>query len=176
MLLVDARSPARTDDDGELIPLAEQDRTLWDQELIAEGVAVLDASIGKGTPGEYQLQAAIAAVHDRARYPDETDWPQILALYGLLEQLTGNPVVRLNRAVAAAMAESPSAGLELLQGVDEELTDYYRLDAVRAHLLEMDGDLEAARKHYRAAAERATNLVEQRYLTTRAALLARGAR
>jgi RNA polymerase sigma factor (sigma-70 family) len=176
MLLVDARSPARTDDDGELIPLAEQDRTLWDQELIAEGVAVLDASIGKGTPGEYQLQAAIAAVHDRARYPDETDWPQILALYGLLEQLTGNPVVRLNRAVAAAMAESPSAGLELLHGVDEELTDYYRLDAVRAHLLEMDGDLEAARKHYRAAAERATNLVEQRYLTTRAALLARGAR
>jgi predicted RNA polymerase sigma factor len=171
MLLVDARGPARTDRDGELIPLADQDRTLWDEKLIAEGIAVLDASIGKGT-GEYQLQAAIAAVHDRAREADETDWPQILALYGLLEQLTGNPVVRLNRAVAAAMAESPSAGLELLQGVDEQLSGHYRLDAVRAHLLEMDGDLEAAREHYRAAAERATNLVERRYLTTRAALLA----
>jgi RNA polymerase sigma factor (sigma-70 family) len=176
MLLVDARSPARTDRDGELIPLADQDRTLWDEKLIAEGIALLDGSIGKGTPGEYQLQAAIAAVHDRAREADETDWPQILALYGLLEQLTGNPVVRLNRAVAAAMAESPSAGLELLQGVDEQLSGHYRLDAVRAHLLEMDGDLEAAREHYRAAAERATNLVERRYLTTRAALLARSAR
>ena len=176
MLLVDARSPARTDRDGELIPLADQDRTLWDEKLIAEGIAVLDASIGKGKPGEYQLQAAIAAVHDRARQADETDWSQILALYGLLEQLTGNPVVRLNRAVAAAMAESPSAGLELLQGVDEQLSGHYRLDAVRAHLLEMDGDLAAAREHYRAAAERATNLVERRYLTTRAALLARSAR
>ena len=176
MLLVDARSPARTDRDGELIPLADQDRTLWDEKLIAEGIAVLDASIGKGTPGEYQLQAAIAAVHDRARQADETDWSQILALYGLLEQLTGNPVVRLNRAVAAAMAESPSAGLELLEGVDEQLSGHYRLDAVRAHLLEMDGDLAAAREHYRAAAERATNLVERRYLTTRAALLARSAR
>jgi RNA polymerase sigma factor (sigma-70 family) len=175
MLLVDARSPARTDQDGELIPLADQDRTLWDEKLIAEGIAVLDASIGKGTPGEYQLQAAIAAVHDRARQADETDWPQILALYGLLEQLTGNPVVRLNRAVAAAMAESPSAGLELLEGVDEQLSGHYRLDAVRAHLLEMDGDLAAAREHYRAAADRATNLVERRYLTTRAALLARSA-
>ena len=174
MLLVDARSAARTDDDGELVPLAEQDRTLWDQELVAEGIAVLDASIGKGPAGEYQLQAAIAAVHDRARQADETDWPQILALYGLLEQLTGSPVVRLNRAVAAAMAESPSAGLELLEGVDEQLSGHYRLDAVRAHLLEMDGDLEAARKHYRAAAERATNLVEQRYLTVRAAALATG--
>ncbi|HEU5064883.1 MAG TPA: DUF6596 domain-containing protein [Gaiellaceae bacterium] len=176
MLLVDARSPARTDRDGELIPLADQDRTLWDEKLIAEGIAVLDASIGKGKPGEYQLQAAIAAVHDRARQADETDWSQILALYGLLEQLTGNPVVRLNRAVAAAMAESPSAGLELLQGVDEQLNGHYRLDAVRAHLLEMDGDLAAAREHYRTAAERATNLVERRYLTTRAALLGRSAR
>jgi RNA polymerase sigma factor (sigma-70 family) len=176
MLLVEARSPARTDRDGELIPLADQDRTLWDEKLIAEGIAVLDASIGNGAPGEYQLQAAIAAVHDRARRADETDWPQILALYGLLEQLTGNPVVRLNRAVAAAMAESPSAGLELLQGVDEQLSGHYRLDAVRAHLLEMDGDLEAARKHYRTAAERATNLVERRYLTTRAARLAHSGR
>jgi RNA polymerase sigma factor (sigma-70 family) len=104
MVLIDARSPARTDEAGELIPLAEQDRTLWDRELVAEGVALLDASIGKGKPGEYQLQAAIAAVHDRAPHAAETDWPQILALYGLLEQLTGSPVVRLNRAVAAAMA------------------------------------------------------------------------
>jgi RNA polymerase sigma factor (sigma-70 family) len=171
MVLIDARSPARTDEAGALIPLAEQDRTLWDRELVAEGVALLDASIGKGKPGEYQLQAAIAAVHDRAPHAAETDWPQILALYGLLEQLTGSPVVRLNRAVAAAMAEGPSAGLELLRGIDEQLSGHYRLDAVRAHLLEMDGDLEAAREHYRAAAERATNLVEQRYLATQAARL-----
>jgi RNA polymerase sigma factor (sigma-70 family) len=171
MLLVDARRPARTNAAGELIPLAEQDRTLWDQELIAEGVALLDAAIGKGTPGEYQIQAAISAVHDRARRADETDWPQILALYGLLEQMTGNPVVTLNRAVAAAMAEGPSAGLAMVDSVDEELGGHYRLDAVRAHLLEMAGDTEAALAHYRAAANRTTNLREQRYLAMRAARL-----
>jgi RNA polymerase sigma factor (sigma-70 family) len=169
MLLVDARRPARTNAAGELIPLAEQDRTLWDQELIAEGVALLDAAIGKGTPGEYQIQAAISAVHDRARRADETDWSQILALYGLLEQMTGNPVVTLNRAVAAAMAEGPSAGLAMVESVEEELSGHYRLDAVRAHLLEMAGDTEAALEHYRAAANRTTNLREQRYLAMRAA-------
>jgi predicted RNA polymerase sigma factor len=171
MLLVDARRPARTNAAGELIPLAEQDRTLWDQELIAEGVALLDAAIGKGTPGEYQIQAAISAVHDRARRADETDWSQILALYGLLEQMTGNPVVTLNRAVAAAMAEGPSAGLAMVESVEEELSGHYRLDAVRAHLLEMAGDTEAALAHYRAAANRTTNLREQRYLAMRAARL-----
>jgi RNA polymerase sigma factor (sigma-70 family) len=171
MLLVDARRPARTDGAGELIPLAEQDRTLWEPELIAEGTALLDGAIGKGTPGEYQVQAAIAAVHDRARHADETDWPQILALYGVLERLTGNPVVTLNRAVAAAMAEGPSAGLTVLDSVEEELSGHYRLDAVRAHLLEMAGETEAALTHYRAAAGRTTNLREQRYLAKRAARL-----
>ena len=171
MLLIDARRPARTDAAGELVPLAEQDRTRWDQARIAEGVALLDRAIGNGTVGEYQLQAAIAAVHDRAPRADDTDWPQILALYGLLEQMTGNPVVTLNRAVAAAMADGPSAGLALLDMVDERLAGHYRLDAVRAHLLEMAGDTEAARAHYRAAASRTTSLPEQRYLATQAARL-----
>jgi RNA polymerase sigma factor (sigma-70 family) len=171
MLLIDARRPARTNAAGELIPLAEQDRTRWDQALIAEGIALLDGVVGKRAVGEYQLQAAIAAVHDQASQPDATDWPQILALYGLLEQMTGNPVVTLNRAVAAAMAEGPSAGLALLDAVDERLAGHYRLDAVRAHLLEMAGDTKAALAHYHAAANRTTNLPEQRYLTTQAARL-----
>jgi predicted RNA polymerase sigma factor len=171
MLFIDARRPARTDAAGELIPLAEQSRTLWDQALIAEGVALLDRAVGKGAVGEYRLQAAIAAVHDQAPRADETDWQQILALYGLLEQLTGNPVVTLNRAVAAAMAHGPAAGLAMLDTVDERLAGHYRLDAVRAHLLEMAGDTEAALVHYRAAASRTTSLPEQRYLTRRAAHL-----
>jgi RNA polymerase sigma factor (sigma-70 family) len=171
MLLLDARRPARTDAAGDLVPLAKQDRVLWDRELIAEGVALLDGAMGKGTVGEYQLQAAIAAVHDRAAKADETDWPQILALYGLLEQLTGNPVVTLNKAVAAAMADGPSAGLALLETVDERLAGHYRLDAVRAHLLELAGDKAAALEHYRAAASRTANLAEQRYLATQAARL-----
>ncbi len=171
MLLIDARRPARTDAAGELIPLAEQDRTLWDQALIAEGVALLNGAVGQGTVGQYQLQAAIAALHDQAPHADETDWRQILALYGLLEQMTGNPVVTLNRAVAAAMADGPSAGLALLDAVDERLAGHYRLDAVRAHLLEMAGDTKAALAHYRAAANRTTSLPEQRYLATKAARL-----
>jgi RNA polymerase sigma factor (sigma-70 family) len=171
MLLIDARRPARTNAAGELVPLADQDRTLWDQALIAEGLSLLDHAVGKSAVGEYQLQAAIAAVHDRASQADDTDWPQILALYGLLEQMTGNPVVTLNRAVAAAMAHGPSAGLALLDAVDERLSGHYRLDAVRAHLLEMAGDTQAALAHYRAAANATASLPEQRYLTTRAARL-----
>jgi RNA polymerase sigma factor (sigma-70 family) len=171
MLLIDARRPARTNATGELVPLAEQDRTLWDQALIAEGVSLLNRAVGNGAVGEYQLQAAIAAVHDRAPQADDTDWPQILALYGLLEQMTGNPVVTLNRAVAAAMAHGPSAGLALLDAVDERLAGHYRLDAVRAHLLEMAGETQAALAHYRAAANATASLPEQRYLTTRAARL-----
>jgi RNA polymerase sigma factor (sigma-70 family) len=171
MLLVDARRPARTNAAGELIPLAEQDRTLWDRARIAEGVALLDEAVGKGPVGEYRLQAAIAAVHDQARQAGDTDWPQILALYGLLEELTGNPVVTLNRAVAAAMADGPAAGLALLDGVDDRLSGHYRLDAVRAHLLEMAGDTKAALAHYRAAASRTTSLPERRYLATQAARL-----
>ena len=171
MLLLDARRPARTSSTGDLIPLAEQDRTRWNQTRIAEGVALLDGAIGKGAVGEYQIQAAIAAVHDRAARADETDWPQILGLYGLLEQMTGNPVVTLNRAVATAMADGPAAGLAVLDTVDERLNGHYRVDAVRGHLLEMSGDTDGARAHYRAAARRTTNLPEQRYLAMRAARL-----
>jgi RNA polymerase sigma factor (sigma-70 family) len=170
MLLIDARRPARTDAHGDLIPLSEQDRTLWERARIAEGTAILNGAIGKGT-GEYQLQAAIAALHDRAARPEETDWPQILALYGLLERLTGSPVVTLNKAVAAAMAEGPASGLAVLEDVDYRLAGNYRLDAVRAHLLEMSGERGAALEHYRAAAARTANLAEQRYLATRAARL-----
>jgi len=171
MLLIDARRPARTSATGELIPLAEQDRTLWDQGLIDEGVSLIEAAAGKGPLGQYRLQAAIAAVHDQAAHAEDTDWPQILALYGLLERVTDNPVVTLNRAVAAGMAEGPAAGLAVLDEVDERLSGHYRLAAVRAHLLEMAGELEAARELYRAAAGRTTNLVEQQYLTERAARL-----
>lgn len=171
MLLTDARRRARSDIAGDLIPLGEQDRSLWDAALIAEGVALVDRAIAGGTVGEYQVQAAIAAVHARASNADETDWPQILALYSLLEQMTGNPVVTLNRAVAAAMAHGPSAGLALLEEVADRLDGHYRLDAVRAHLLEMAGDTPAALTYYRAAARRTTSLPEQRYLARQAARL-----
>jgi RNA polymerase sigma factor (sigma-70 family) len=174
MLLNEARRSARTGHDGELVPLAEQDRSRWDRALIAEGVALVSAALPKGTVGEYQLQAAIAAVHDEAQTADETDWPQILALYSLLEQMTGNPMVTLNRAVAAAMVDGPTAGLALLESLDEQLAGHHRLDAVRAHLLELDGDREAAIIHYRAAAGRTTSVAEQRYLLTRAARLTTG--
>jgi len=171
MLLIDARRPARMTADGELVPLGEQDRSLWDRAQIDEGTAILDAAMGQPPLGEYRIQAAIAAVHDRAASAGETDWTQILALYGLLEELTDNPVVRLNRAVAVAMAEGPSAGLVVLDSVDEQLAGHYRLDAVRAHLLEMTGDTEGAVEHYRAAAGRTTSLPEQRYLAMKAARL-----
>ena len=171
MLLIDARRPARTDPSGELVPLAEQDRTLWDQARIAEGIALLDRAMTKHAVGEYQLQAAIAAVHDRAPRAEDTEWPQILALYGLLERMTGNPIVTLNRAVAAAMAEGPAAGLAVLDEVDEALAGHYRLDAVRAHLLEMAGDTNGALEHYRSAASRTTSVPEQRYLAKQAARL-----
>jgi RNA polymerase sigma factor (sigma-70 family) len=171
MLLTDARRPARTGAGGELIPLAEQDRTLWDRALIAEGTALINSAVTKGAVGEYQLQAAIAALHARADRVEDTDWPQILALYGLLERMTGNPVVSLNRAIAAAMVHGPAEGLRLLDTLDERLPGHYRLDAVRAHFYEMAGDVEAAVTHYRAAAGRTTSTPEQRYLTTRAARL-----
>jgi len=169
MLLLEARRPARTDAGGDLIPLPEQDRRRWDRASIAEGIGLLDAAIGGGAVGEYQLQAAIAAVHSRAPRAEDTDWPQILALYGLLEQMTDNPVVTLNRAVALAMVEGPDAGLALVDQVADRLDGNYRVDAVRAHLLEQAGDLEAAREHYASAARRTTSLQEQRYLAERAA-------
>jgi predicted RNA polymerase sigma factor len=171
MLLLDARRPARTNPAGELVPLAEQDRTLWDKALVAEGVGLISAALRRGAVGEYQLQAAITAVHDQAGRAEDTDWRQILALYGLLEQMTGNPIVTLNRAVAAAMADGPPAGLAVLDTVEERLAGHYRLDAVRAHLLEMTGDTKGALVHYRAAAHRATNLPEQHYLAMQAARL-----
>ena len=171
MLLLDARRPARTNDEGDLIPLAEQDRTVWDRTRVAEGTALLDGTIGKGRVGEYEIQAAIAAVHDRAADADETDWPQILALYGLLEQMTGNPIVTLNRAVAAALADGPAAGLAILDGVAGRLNRHHRVDAVRGHLLELSGNTNAARDCYRAAAAGTASLPERRYLAMKAARL-----
>jgi predicted RNA polymerase sigma factor len=171
MLLIDARRPARTTADGALVTLADQDRTIWDTVAIAEGLALLDEAIAGGRVGEYQVQAAIAAIHDRASRAEDTDWPQIVALYGLLERMTGNPVITLNRAVAIAMVDGPLEGLAVLDEVADRLADSYRLDAVRAHLLEMAGDRDAAIASYRRAAARTTNLPEQRYLATQAARL-----
>ena len=169
MLLNEARRPARTGPNGELVPLAEQDRTLWHSTLIAEGVALVSGALPMGAVGEYQLQAAIAAVHDEAATAEETDWPQILALYGLLEQMTSNPMVTLNRAVAAAMVDGPAAGLALLERLDERLADHHSLAAVRAHLLEMSGERRAAIAQYHAAAARTTSVAERNYLLARAA-------
>jgi RNA polymerase sigma factor (sigma-70 family) len=173
MLLTDARRAARTGSDGELIPLTKQDRTLWDQQEISEGVALLTATLPKGPVGAYQLQAAIAAVHDEAARAEVTDWPQILALYDLLKGISDNPMVMLNHAIAAAMVHGPSAGLELLNPLDADgrLTGHHRLDAVRAHLLELAGDHQAAIAHYRIAAGRTTSLPERNYLLTQAARL-----
>src|SRR5262249_43835208 len=146
MLLTDARRAARTGPDGELIPLTKQDRTRWDQKLIAEGVALLTAALSKGSVGAYQLQAAIAAVHDEAARAEGTDWPQIRALYELLKRMSDNPMVVLNHAIAAAMVHGPAAGLKLLDELDRDgrLAGHHRLDAVRAHLMEMGGDNAAA--------------------------------
>src|SRR5438094_3848177 len=154
MLLTDARRPARTGPGGELIPLAGQDRTLWNRALIAEGMTLVTAALANGVVGEYQVQALIAAAHDGAESVEDTDWPQILALYGLLERMTGNPMVALNRAVAAAMAEGPAAGLALLDELDSRLPGHHRLAAVRAHLLEMAGDFDGAIANFLTAAGR----------------------
>jgi len=159
-----------------LIPLDEQDRTLWDRRLISEGVELITGALAKAAVGPYQLQAAVAAVHDQARRAEDTDWSQILTLYGLLERMSGNPMVALNRAIAAAMVHGPAAGLTLLEDLDSQLAGHYRLDAVRAHLFEMAGDADAAVAHYRAAAGRTTSLPEQHYLTTKAARLRAAAR
>ncbi len=173
MLLTDARRPARAGPHGELIPLAEQDRGLWNAIAIAEGVALITDALSKGAPGPYQLQAAIAAIHDKAPSAEATDWAQIVALYELLMRIADNPVVALNRAVAVAMARGAQAGLALLDALqaDERIADDHRLPAVRAHLLEMIGQHGAARDAYDAAARRATNLAQQRYLHARAARL-----
>jgi len=173
MLLTDARSAARTGDDGELIPLTRQNRTLWNRGEISEGIALVTAALAKGSIGAYQLQAAVAAVHDEAARAEDTDWPQILALYDLLKRMSGKPMVMLNHAIAAAIVHGPSKGLELLQSLDSDarLAGHHRLDAVRAHLLEMAGDYEAAIAHYRIAAGRTTSTPERDYLTMQAARL-----
>jgi len=173
MLLTDARRAARTGASGELIPLDEQDRTLWDQALIAEGSALVSDALSNGSIGHYQLQAAIAAVHDDAARADDTDWPQILALYGLLKQMSDNPMVALNHAIAAAMVQGPAVGLELVEALDADprMAGHYRLDAIRGHLLERSGDAERAVAHYRAAAERTASIPERNYLLAKAARL-----
>jgi RNA polymerase sigma factor (sigma-70 family) len=174
MLLTDARRNARTGPNGELIPLDEQDRSLWDRRLIAEGVALVSDALSKGSIGLYQLQAAVATVHDEAERVEDTDWTEILALYGLQMRMSDNPMIALNHAIAAAMVRGPEAGLELLRPLDDDarMRGHYRLDAVRAHLHEMLGDRTRAIAHYRAAAERTTSIPERNYLTTKAARLA----
>ena len=173
MLLTDARRHARVGPNDELIPLARQDRALWDREQIADGVALLSAALPKGAVGPYQLQAAIAAIHDEAERSEDTDWPQILALYELLKRRSDNPMVILNHAIAAAMVHGPKEGLHLLDTLkaDRRVAEHHRMDAVRAHLLEMAGDSTAAAGYYRAAAGKTVNLPERNYLLMQAARL-----
>ena len=175
MLLTDARRGARTTDDGSLIPLAEQDRTRWDTSSIDEGVAIVSDALARAPLGPYQIQAAIAAVHDEASSTDTTDWPQIAQLYRVLDQLAPGPMVTLNRAVAVAMVDGPRSGLDLLATLDgdQRLAEHHRLSAVRAHLLEMAGDTVAARDAYLDAARRTTSTPEQNYLRARAERLAK---
>ncbi|UHQ24597.1 sigma-70 family RNA polymerase sigma factor [Lysobacter sp. 5GHs7-4] len=176
MLLTHARRAARSGAHGELIPLEAQDRGLWDRQAIAEGVALISRSLSRGAVGPYQLQAAIAAVHDEARRYEDTDWPQILALYGLLLRMSDNPMVALNHAIAAAMVHGPQQGLERLRALDADprLAGHYRLDAVRAHLHQRAGDHEAAIVCYRNAAARTASIPERDYLRRQAARLAAG--
>jgi RNA polymerase sigma factor (sigma-70 family) len=173
MLLTDARRAARTDPDGSIVPLAAQRRDLWNAAQIEEGVALLNRTLDSGLVGPYQLQAAIAAVHDEAPSADETDWREILALYEVLEEVSPGPVVTLNKAVAVAMVDGPRAGLALLGTLDSDqrLAHTHRLEAVRAHLLEMAGEPAAARESYLRAARMTASLPEQRYLSLRAAEL-----
>lgn len=173
LLLTDARRLARSTADGELIPLDEQDRSLWDRRAIDEGVALVSAALSRGAVGAYQLQAAIAACHDEAVSADATDWPQILALYGVLEQLSDNPMLTLNRAVALAMVHGPAAGLELIRTLDGDarVAKHYRLAAVRGHLYEKSGDLKAAIAAFQTAADGTSNTAERNYLLIKAARL-----
>jgi RNA polymerase sigma factor (sigma-70 family) len=176
MLLTEARRAARTSTDGSLVPLPEQRRDLWNASQIEEGVALVTRTLGKGPVGPYQLQAAIAAVHDEAASSEETDWPQILALYEVLEHVSPSPIVTLNRAVAVGMVNGPRAGLAVLGSLDGDarMAQTHRLDAVRGHLLELAGDEAGARESYLRAARRTASVPEQRYLALRAARLTRG--
>ena len=170
MLLTDARRPSRTRPDGSMVPLAEQDRQKWDQAQITEGIALISAALPLGEVGPYQLQAAIAAVHDEAKTMADTDWPQILGLYDLLERIAPNPFTALNRAVAVAMVLGPQAGLEVIAtlAADKRMAQHHRLLAARAHMHELAGDTDAAAADYLDAARRATSLPERRYLSERA--------
>jgi len=177
MLLTDARRAARTGPSGELVPLDRQDRSRWDRDAIGEGVALVTAAISRGAIGAYQLQAAIAAVHDEAPSTEETDWAEILALYGLLARIDESPMVRLSQAIALAMVHGPAAGLARLDELaqDPRLAEHHRLDAARAHLLERAGDRDGARACYRRAAMRTASTSERDYLLTQAARLGAGA-
>ena len=170
MLLTDARRAARTLPDGSLVPLAEQDRGIWDRQLISEGTALITAALPVGRPGPYQLQAAIAAVHDEAATMADTDWRQILSLYDILVAIAPNPFTTVNRAVAVAMVHGPAAGLDIIAGLaaDKRMSRHHRLIATQAHLLELSGDTSAAAASYREAARYATSLPERRYLSLQA--------
>jgi predicted RNA polymerase sigma factor len=176
MLLTDARRAARTDASGAIVPLPKQDRALWNRAAIEEGLALVAAALPKGRIGPYQIQAAIAALHDEAARAEDTDWPQILALYSVLLRLSDNPMIALNHAVAAAMVHGPRAGLALVDAIAREgkLAGTHRVDAVRAHLLELAGANESAIASYLAAAGRTASVPERNYLATQAARL-RGA-
>ena len=175
MILTDARRGARTDASGELVPLDEQDRRLWDQDQIREGVALVTQALTKGSVGPYQLQAAIAAIHDEAARAEETDWRQIVGLYALLRRMSDNPMVALNHAIAVAMVDGPAAGLSLLDALDSDsrIAGHFRLDAVRGHLHERAGNRDQAIAHFRAAAEKTTSTPERNFLMKKAAVLAR---
>ena len=177
MLLTDARRPARTAEDGvSLVPLAEQDRSLWDRAKIDEGTALITATLAQGSTGPYQLQAAVAAVYDEAETMDDTDWPQILGLYDLLELAAPSPFTTLNRAVAAGLVHGPRAGLDLLDTLqqDKRMAKHHRLFAARAHLLELAGELAEAAKAYAQAARLSASTPERRYLATQAKRLNSG--
>jgi RNA polymerase sigma factor (sigma-70 family) len=175
MLLTDARRAARSGPHGELIPLDEQNRSLWNRAQIDEGVALVSEVFREGTPGYYRLQAAVAALHDTAESTETTDWAQIMALYGVLHRMTGNPMVALNRAIAVGMVEGPHRALQLLEELsrDDRISEHYRLDAVRAHMLERAGEHEGALTFYQRAAERTHNIPEKNYLLRKAARLSR---
>jgi RNA polymerase sigma factor (sigma-70 family) len=170
MLLTEARRPARVDAVGELVSLADQDRGRWDRDLIAEGAALVTSALAEGPVGAYQLQAAIAAVHCEAPSAEETDWAEVLALYGLLDHIAPNPMATVNRALAVAMVHGPGAGLDLLASLDgdERVARHHRLHAMRGHLLEMAGSPGEARGAFEEAARRTTSAPEKRYLLRRA--------
>ncbi|MEV7093666.1 DUF6596 domain-containing protein [Amycolatopsis sp. NPDC051045] len=172
MLLTDARRPARVDETGALVPLADQDRTRWNRAFIEEGVSLITKALATAPVGPYQLQAAIAAVHDEAPTAAETDWAEILTLYDLLRVVAPGPMVTLNRVVAFAQVHGPAAGLaELAAATGPAPAKHHRVDAIRAHLLELSGDAAGAREAYLAAARRTLSLPEQAYLQSRAAKL-----